>query len=57
MVSEAILATSKDSTKFLIDADKIFLTENLQQIKRSPRQGYKGFQLGKLSKRKPSIRI
>ena len=27
LVSEAILATSKDSTKFLIDADKIFLTE------------------------------
>ena len=52
LVSEAILATSKDSTKFLIDADKIFLTETLQQIKRSARPGYKGFQLGKLSKTK-----
>jgi len=52
LVSEAILATSNDSTKFLIDADKIFLTETLQQIKRSARPGYKGFQLGKLSKTK-----
>ena len=52
LVSELILATSKDSTKFLIDADKIFLTESLEQIKRAARPGYKGFQLGKLSKTK-----
>ena len=52
LVSEAIVATSKDSTKFLIDADKIFLSETLQQIKRASRSGYKGFQLGKLSKTK-----
>ena len=52
LLSEVIVATSNDSTKFLIDADKIFLTESLQQIKRSARSGYKGFQLGKLSKTK-----
>ena len=52
LVSEAILVTSKDSTKFLVDADKIFLTETLQQIKRATRPGFKGFQIGKLSKTK-----
>lgn len=50
LVSEAIVVTSSDSTKFLIDADKIFLTESLQQLKRASRPGYKGFQVGKLSK-------
>ena len=52
LVSESILAMSKDSTKFLVDADKIFLTEMLQQIKRASRPGFKGFQIGKLSKTK-----
>lgn len=52
LVSEAIVATSKDSSKFLLDADKIFLSETLQQIKRASRPGYKGFQIGKLSKTK-----
>tara|TARA_B110000971_G_C20037974_1_gene515599 strand:+ start:879 stop:3416 length:2538 start_codon:yes stop_codon:yes gene_type:complete len=52
LVSESILAMSKDSTKFLVDADKIFLTETLQQIKRASRPGFKGFQIGKLSKTK-----
>ncbi|MEZ7925448.1 MAG: zinc-dependent metalloprotease [Flavobacteriales bacterium] len=52
MVSEIILAISEDSTKYLIDADKIFLSESLQQIKRASRPGFKGFQIGKLSKTK-----
>ena len=52
LVSEVIVATSKDSSKFLLDADKIFLSETLQQIKRASRPGYKGFQIGKLSKTK-----
>jgi hypothetical protein len=52
LVSEAIVATSKDSTKFLIDADKIFLRETMQQLKRASRAGFKGFQIGKLSKTK-----
>ena len=52
LVSEAIIVTSKDSTKFLIDADKIFLSETMQQIKRASRPGSKGFQIGKLSKTK-----
>ncbi len=52
LVSELIVAISNDSTKFLIDADKIFLTESLEQIKRAARPGFKGFQLGKLSKTK-----
>ena len=52
LVNEQIIVTSKDSTKYLIDADKIFLSENLQQIKRPSRPGSKSFQLGKLSKTK-----
>lgn len=52
LVSEAIIVSSKDSTKYLIDADKIFLTESMQQLKRASRPGFKGFQLGKLSKTK-----
>ena len=52
LVSEQIVVSSKDSTKYLIDADKIFLSETLQQIKRASRPGSKSFQLGKLSKTK-----
>jgi hypothetical protein len=52
LVSEQIIVSSKDSTKYLIDADKIFLSETLQQIKRASRPGSKRFQLGKLSKSK-----
>ena len=52
LVSESILVTSKDSTKFLVDADKIFLSETLQQIKRASRPGSRGFTIGKLSKTK-----
>jgi len=52
LVNEAIVAISKDSTKFLIDADKIFLRETLQQLKRASGSGFKGFQIGKLSKTK-----
>lgn len=52
LVSAPILVTSNDSTKFLLDADKIFLTESMQQLKRASRPGYKGFQIGKLSKTK-----
>lgn len=52
LVSEQIIVSSKDSTKYLIDADKIFLSEAMQQLKRASRPGFKGFQLGKLSKTK-----
>jgi hypothetical protein len=52
LLSETIVAVSKDSTKFLLDADKIFLNEKLQQLKRAAVPGFRGFQIGKLSKTK-----
>lgn len=52
LLSESIIVSSNDSSRFLLDADKIFLTENLQQIKRASRPGSKGFKIGKLSKTK-----
>ncbi len=52
IISEEIIATNDDSTKFLINADKIFLTEAFQQVKSSYPPGYKGFKLGSLSKEK-----
>ncbi len=52
LVSESIIVSSNDSTRFLLDADKIFLSENLQQLKRASRPGSRGFKIGKLSKTK-----
>ena len=52
IISEEIIAYNDDSTKFLIDADKIFLSESFQQVKSSYPSGYKGFKLGSLSKSK-----
>ena len=51
VVSEKILAKDSNKTRFLIDADNVFLTESLQQIKYSYSGSYKGFQLGNLSKK------
>ena len=51
-MSESIIAVTKDSTKYLLDADKIFLSEKLQQLKRAGIPGFRGFQIGKLSKTK-----
>ncbi|MDG1850324.1 MAG: zinc-dependent metalloprotease [Flavobacteriales bacterium] len=52
LLSETIIAVGKDSTKYLLDADKIFLNEKLQQLKRAGIPGFRGFQVGKLSKTK-----
>ena len=52
LLSESIIVSSNDSTRFLLDADKIFLSENLQQLKRASRPGSRGFKIGKLSKTK-----
>jgi len=51
IISEDILAKNTDKTKFLINADNIFLNESLQQIKASYPNWYKGFKLGNLSKK------
>ena len=52
VISEKIIAMNSDSTKFLINADNVFLTESFQQIKYSYPSGFKGFKLGALSKDK-----
>ena len=52
IISEKIIATSPCKTKFLINADNIFLNESFQQIRSSYSGGYKGFRLGNLSKNK-----
>ena len=52
IISEKIIAMNEDKTKFLIDADNIFLNESLQQIRSSYSPGYKGFKIGNLSKTK-----
>ena len=52
IISEDIIAKNNDKTKFLINADNIFLNESLQQIRSSYSGGYKGFRLGNLSKSK-----
>ena len=52
VISEKIIATNSDSTKFLINADNIFLSESFQQVKYSYPPGYKGFKLGSLNKDK-----
>ena len=52
VISEEIIASNDDSTRFLINADKLFLTESFQQVKSSYPSWYKGFKLGSLSKDK-----
>ena len=52
IISEEIIVKSGDKTRFLINADNIFLNESLQQVKYSYPGGYKGFRLGNLSKSK-----
>ncbi len=56
IASETILVSNNDSSKFLLDAGKLFLNENFKQIKRSNRPGYKGFSLGRLNKTKTKFR-
>ena len=52
IISEKIIAKNKDKTRFLINADNIFLNESFQQIKSSYSSKYRGFRLGNLSKTK-----
>jgi len=52
IISEEIIVKNDDKTRFLINADNIFLNESLQQVKYSYPVGYKGFRLGNLSKSK-----
>lgn len=52
IISEEIIAMNEDKTKFLINADNIFLNESLQQIRSSYSPAYKGFKIGNLSKTK-----
>ena len=52
IISEKIIAKDNSKTKFLINADNIFLNESFQQVKSSYYPGYKGFKLGNLSKSK-----
>ena len=56
IISEKIIATSPCKTKFLINADNIFLNESFQQIKSSYSGKYKGFKLGNLSKTKTRLK-
>ena len=52
IISEKIISTSPCKTKFLINADNIFLNESFQQVKYSYSPRYKGFKLGNISKQK-----
>ena len=55
MISEFIIAQNRDQTEFLVRADDIFLSENLQQVKKSTGLMAKlggAFSLGSLSKNK-----
>ncbi|MEO1435871.1 MAG: zinc-dependent metalloprotease [Bacteroidota bacterium] len=53
VLSETIVATSEDKSAYLIKADKLFLAEAFQQIKRPSRPGGPPrFGLGRLSKNK-----
>ena len=52
IISEKIIAKNGSKTKFLINADNLFLTEAFQQVKSSYYPGYKGYRLGNLSKTK-----
>ena len=52
IISENIIAKSPCKTRFLINADNIFLNESFQQVKYSYSPRYKGFKLGNLNKQK-----
>ena len=52
IISEKIISTSPCKTRFLINADNIFLNESFQQVKYSYSTRYKGFKLGNISKQK-----
>lgn len=52
LVNQKILAEDASKGEYLLDANSIFLTENLSQIKPSPNPGSRGFSLGSLSKEK-----
>ncbi len=49
---EKIIAENKKTKEYLIDADELFLSEKLHQIKEGGRPGSEGFKLGMLSKGK-----
>ena len=49
---EKILAENKKTGDYLIDADELFLSEKLHQIKEGGRPGAEGFKLGNLAKGK-----
>ncbi len=52
IVNQKILAEDAKKGEYLLDANSIFLTESLSQIKPSPSPGSRGFSLGGLSKDK-----
>ncbi|MFY8020290.1 MAG: zinc-dependent metalloprotease, partial [Bacteroidia bacterium] len=52
LVNQKIVAEDASKGEYLIDANSIFLTESLSQIKPSPNPGSRGFALGGLSKDK-----
>ena len=56
IISEKIIAKDESKTKFLINADNLFLNESFQQVKSSYYPGYKGYKLGNLSKTKTRYR-
>ena len=45
IISEEILGFNSDSSSFLINADNVFLSENLQQVKSSYSSSYRGFKI------------
>jgi hypothetical protein len=49
---EKIIAEDKKTGDYLIDADELFLTEKLHQVKAGGRPGLEGFKLGNLTKGK-----
>ncbi|PHX92494.1 MAG: hypothetical protein CK532_02580 [Flavobacteriales bacterium] len=49
---EKIIAENKKTGDYLVDADELFLTEKLHQIKEGGRPGSEGFKLGSLAKGK-----
>lgn len=52
LASLPIKAVGPDSSSFLVDADALFMTESLQQIKRASRPGSRAFSLGNMNKSK-----
>lgn len=49
---EKIIAENKKTGEYLVDADELFLSEKLHQIKEGGKPGSEGFKLGSLSKGK-----